>query len=55
MSLLQQLACAPFEVLLRSCISPPRLASGLPFLAGLLVRNLGASPHLELQDYRNEV
>ena len=25
-----------------------------PFLAGL-ARNLGASPHLQLQDYRNEV
>ena len=39
-----------------ACISPPRLASGRRFsLHGLLARNLGASPHLELQDYRNEV
>ena len=51
----QQLACAPFEGLSRSCVHfPATVGFRSPFLAGL-AWNLGASPHLELQDYRNEV
>ena len=46
------LTCAPFEGLSRSCVHFPAIVGfRSPFLAG----NLGASPHLELQDYRNEV
>ena len=46
--------CA-FEGLLRPCVHfPATVGFRSPFLAGLAC-NLGASPHLELQDYRNEV
>ena len=45
----------PFDGLSRLCVHfPATVGFQSPFLAGL-ARNIGARPHLELQDYRNEV
>ena len=48
------IACAWFEGLFAVVHFPATVGFQSPFLSGL-VRNLGVSPHLKLQDYRNEL
>ena len=52
---LQQLACAPFEGFSPGLkVFSATVGFRSPFLAGL-ARDLGFSPHLELQNYSNAV